>query len=95
VVPRGDHHSQLGQTTVQLGQEGIPGLLGRGRRIRGVEHIARHQQRVDLVRLQGLQKPLQEARMLKITRIVPKGVPQMPVGGVQEPQAPGHVERPP
>jgi hypothetical protein len=62
------------------GDEMIEQGLGRGRRIGGVEYIARNQQGIGLLLLQSSEQPVKETTVFIFPGNPVQGVPQMPVG---------------
>ena len=91
VVARNDDGVQVRHTRLGLLQKAVELLLRGSRRVGGVKHIARHQQRVDLLGHQGVQQPVQKTLVLKAPLKAMQGLAQVPVRGVDEAQGSGPV----
>jgi hypothetical protein len=88
VVPSDDHDLKVACVS-GTSQEVVPEAHSRRRRVRGVEHIARDEDRIDLSISGGLEQPVDEAAMFVKSLDPVKNVTEMPVAGVEQAQSHG------
>jgi hypothetical protein len=67
MVAADDDDIQLGQLPAGLSDEVVPGRLRLGAGIGRVEDVSGDQERIDGLRLHGVQEPIQEGGMLRLT----------------------------
>ncbi len=91
VIPAGHHDLEMGHAPPRFDEEPVPEGLRLVWRVRGVEHVARDEDRIDGLALDRVEEPVNELPVLVGPFDAMEGVPQVPVGRVKEAQR--HRER--
>ena len=84
MVPGHHHHLEPRQAPPSLRQEAVPERLRVRRRVGRVEDVARDDQHVDPLGLDRVEQPAQELLVLGEPIDAVEGVPEVPVGRVED-----------
>ena len=84
VVAADQHHVEVGHLGAQPRQKTVELLPGAGGGIGGIKQIARHQQGVDLARLEGVAQPVEKGIVFKTAVMTMKLMAKVPVGGMED-----------
>ncbi len=84
VVAADQHHVEAGHFGAQSGQKAVELLPGAGGGICGIKQITRHQQGVDLARLEGVAQPVEEGIVFKTAVMTMELMAKVPVGGMED-----------
>jgi hypothetical protein len=86
MIARNHDDLDAGPQQVEPRNEFIERALSGRRRVRHVEHVSRHQQRVDRTLLNDTAKPVEKLLVFEHSLSIAKHLTQMPVRGVQQAQ---------